>query len=63
MLAGWGELYGRTGYNYIFSGECEAVSSVTKETSPATKNSPPATVAGVEGASKLGRDYGSSFIS
>lgn len=20
-LAGWGELYGRTGYNYIFSGE------------------------------------------
>jgi len=24
-LAGWGELYGRTGYNYIFSGEWGAV--------------------------------------
>lgn len=35
------------------------MSSVTKETSPVIENSPPATVAWVEGASKPGRDYGS----
>ena len=38
-LAGWGELYGRTGYNYIFSGECSAVSSVTQNKNPVIENS------------------------
>uniref|UniRef100_A0A8K9Y5Q8 Myotubularin related protein 14 n=1 Tax=Oncorhynchus mykiss TaxID=8022 RepID=A0A8K9Y5Q8_ONCMY len=38
-LAGWGELYGRTGYNYIFSGETESEPEVPEDDSASNGDS------------------------